>query len=357
MQPPRYSLQTIASYPPTPAMQHAREIVLRYGSGSFCCRILQAGFEYWFSRKTCAVIGYKKRGRYLVCGGEPACSQKEYREVLFEFELWARRQGLEVIYFGVEKAEARPHHRYSSIVLGAEPIWEPSYWNACMEQSAGLRKQLRRATNKGIAIVEIAAGAATARDSMRRTLARWVASRAMPPLGFLADVRPPFVADEQQVILAGLQHGQMVAYITACPIPQVRGYLIDQIVRTPDAPNGTSELLIDAMMCRLHRLGTQFVSLGLVALSTNAPKAPMEASWLGMAQRLARRFGSQWYNFAGLEAFRSRLRPQRWEPLYMIFSRRLTGWEAAYGAASAFFDLPLWKMACNTITNRRIFKC
>ncbi|NNM84964.1 MAG: DUF2156 domain-containing protein [Phycisphaerales bacterium] len=357
MQPPRYPLKAIACYVPTAAMQQAREIVLRYGCGSFCCRILQAGFEYWFSRKTCAVIGYKQRGHYLVCGGEPACSQMEYREVLAEFELWARRQGLEAIYFGVEKEAARQHHRYASIALGAEPIWEPSHWNVCMGQSSGFRKQLRRATNKGISIVEMAAGAASARDRMRRALARWVASRAMPPLGFLADVRPPWVANEQQVVLAGEQHGQMVAYITACPIPQGRGYLIDQIVRTPDAPNGTSELLIDAMMRRLYQQGAQFVSLGLVALSQHAPKASMEASWLGMAQRLARRYGSQWYNFAGLEAFRSRLRPQRWEPLYMMFSRRLTNWDAAYGAASAFFDLPLWKMACNTITNRRIFTC
>ena len=338
-------------------MRRAREIVLRYGSGSFCCRILQAGFEYWFSSKTCAVIGYKHRGHYLVCGGKPACSYKEYRAVLAEFEQWARRRCLEIIFFGVEKEEAKYHHRYASLALGAEPIWEPSHWTGCVAQSNGLRKQVRRATNKGVSIVEMVAGQASARDSMRRILARWVASRAMPPLGFLADVRPPWVADEQQIILAAEQHGQMIAYITACPIPQGRGYLIDQIVRMPDAPNGTSELLIDAMMCRLYRRGAQFVSLGLVALSRHAPKASMDASWLGVAQRLARRYGSQWYNFAGLDAFRSRLSPQRWEPLYIMFSRRLTAWDAAYGAASAFFDIPLWKIACNTIANRRIFKC
>jgi phosphatidylglycerol lysyltransferase len=54
-------------------------------------------------------------------------------------------------------------------------------------------------------------------------------------------------------------------------------------------------------------LGSRYVTLGL------APLAGHVSGWL----RAAARLGAPWYNFEGVRAFKARLRPLAWEPIYV----------------------------------------
>jgi isoquinoline 1-oxidoreductase beta subunit len=72
-------------------------------------------------------------------------------------------------------------------------------------------------------------------------------------MGFLVQVDPLPLLDEHQVYLAE-QDGRLVAFLTAAPIFTRPGWLLQNLIRAPDAPNGTTELLVDHAMRNPHIL-------------------------------------------------------------------------------------------------------
>jgi phosphatidylglycerol lysyltransferase len=133
----------------------------------------------------------------------------------------------------------------------------------------------------------------------------------------------------------------VLAFLVATPIPARRGWLIEQWPRRPHAPNGTVELLLDAAMRTLAGDGAEQVTLGLAPLSTRAPRAttvdgaPLPA-WVRVALRWARAHGRRFYDFDGLDAFKAKFAPDRWEPLVAIVDRPRVDVGALWAIAGAF---------------------
>ena len=114
----------------------------------------------------------------------------------------------------------------------------------------------------------------------------------------------------------------LVGFVVASPVPARRGWLVEQIIRGEGAVNGTAELLVDAAVRALAGSGASYVTLGMSPLSSragagDAPPPLWMAFLLGWLRAHARRF----YNFEGLDAFKAKLRPEAWEPLYAVTDR------------------------------------
>ncbi len=157
------------------------------------------------------------------------------------------------------------------------------------------------------------------RDAVFDVGLRWQAGHRMPPMRFvveltpLVELSPPVelsplvelddVADCFVVVVAE-RDGALVGFGSAVPVPARGRVFVEHFVRAPDAPNGTVELIVDAVM----RAGLAAeLTLGL------APLAGQVARWL----RIARWMGGSLYRFAGLRAFKAKLRPDAWEPVYL----------------------------------------
>jgi phosphatidylglycerol lysyltransferase len=147
---------------------------------------------------------------------------------------------------------------------------------------------------------------------------RWRGTHEMAPMGFLVDVDVLAMRDDHRLYLAEIEDGdgaaspaatRLVGLLAAAPIFARRGWLLQALVRAPDAPNGTSELLVDQAL-RAAALGEDaLVTLGM------APLAGRVAPPL----RWARRAGAALFDFQGLRTFKAKLRPQRWEPVYLSY--------------------------------------
>jgi phosphatidylglycerol lysyltransferase len=130
------------------------------------------------------------------------------------------------------------------------------------------------------------------------------------------------VLTDRRLYVAVREQGEqrrIVAFLVASPVPLRNGYLIEQIARAAGCPNGTAELLIDAAMRDLTAAGATYVTQGLVALSTHAHAAMNDNPlWLRALTGWARAHGNRFYNFRGLEAFRTKMDPDSWETIYAI---------------------------------------
>ncbi len=158
---------------------------------------------------------------------------------------------------------------------------------------------------------------------MRECLAEWLASKPLPPMHFLVEPETLDGVIDDRLVYVAKRDGQTVAFLVPSPVAARNGYLIEQIARRPDAPNGTAELLIDAAMRDLAVRGCTYATLGLVALAEHAQgELAQNPLWLRVLMMWARAHGRRFYNFAGLEAFRAKMNPDRWDPVYAITNER-----------------------------------
>jgi phosphatidylglycerol lysyltransferase len=144
-------------------------------------------------------------------------------------------------------------------------------------------------------------------------------------------------------IFVAERSGAPVGFLMASPVPLRKGWLIEQIVRDGAAPNGTTELLVDAAFRAAVQEGLEYFTLGLSPLSGHpAEGGSDDPLWLTLLFRWLRLHGSRFYNFRGLERFKSKFSPREWEPIYAIcnqpsFSPRvLLAIAAAFGGINPF---------------------
>lgn len=317
----------------------AREIVLRHGWNAVAYQILNPGFTLWFSAEGDAVAGYVKRSRRWIIAGAPTCSRERLPQVIAQLEAAARNDGCRVCYFGAavrlyDDCKNPPLH--SVVALGSQPVWDPARWHQMIIERPSVRAQLHRATNKGVTVAECPAPTPSDVHQMQHLLDTWVRYRTMPPMHFLVEPETLHLLTDRRVFLAR-RHGELCAFLVASPIPCRRGWLIEQIIRHPAAPNGTNELLLHHAMLTFANEKAGYVTLGLVPLSRHLPAhGPKNPLWLALLFAWARAHGRRFYNFEGLEAFKAKFHPTGWEPIYAIATEPRFSPKTLWAIAAAF---------------------
>ena len=297
---------------PSPEERRTVEaLVRRHGWNATSFQVLEPGYRYFFAGPD-ACVAYVDTGKAWVAAGAPLAEVGRMAAVAESFIATARAAGRRSCFFATEE-------RFTSLValrsfpIGEQPLWDPAAWPVALASSRRLREQLRRARAKGVRVSEVSAGEAMAPGAATRVavatlVQRWLRSRELAPMGFLVQVEPLTLRPEHRLFLAERDH-TLVALLSMAPIYARGGWLLQHLVRAPDAPNGTTETLIDrAMRCAAEQ-GASLVTLGLAPLAGDVPPA----------LRLARRAGRALFDFEGLRSFKARLHPSHWERVFLSF--------------------------------------
>jgi phosphatidylglycerol lysyltransferase len=313
--------------------QDERERVLQllkqHGWNATSFQVLEPGFRYWFDERLEACVAYVDTGGAWVVAGAPISRPEDFAQVVSGFEAAAHAQGRRVCFFATETrfAQAAP---VQALPIGEQPVWEPHRWEETLRSSRGLREQLRRARARGLTVrrvdpEELRAPEHPTRRAVDQLLARWLAARRMAPMGFLVQVSPYAFAEERRAFVGEL-NGEVVCFLSAAPVFARQGWLLQHLVRAPGAPNGATELLVDAAMRAAAAEGQRYVTMGLAPLSGEV------SPWL----RAARVAGAALYDFEGLRAFKAKLRPHAWHPLHLTWPSRTGGLWPMHDALRAF---------------------
>jgi phosphatidylglycerol lysyltransferase len=221
-------------------------------------------------------------------------------------------------------------------LLGAQPVWDPNHWPVAVARRGSLRAQFNRARNKGVTVSEWPSKKAENHSALRACLSQWLTTRHLPPLHFMVEPETLSHLRDRRVFVAE-RGGEVLAFTVLSPVPARNGWLVEQIVRGVNAPNGTAELLIDAAMRSIAESGSDYATLGLSPLSERAGLSQLpQPMWLRFLLRWVRLHGSRFYNFGGLDAFKAKFNPEIWEPIYAIAEGRRFPLRALYAIAGAF---------------------
>lgn len=313
-----------------PDRPRAREYVHRFGRDAVAFQGLESTCRYWFDAPapdgTGGCVAYVDTGGAWVAAGSPLAPVDQRARAAHRFIAAARAANRRACLFCAERADELTG--LAALRLGEQPVFVPERWAETIAQHRRLREQLRRARAKGVRVRRVAsdelAAGAPLRARIERIAASWLRDRHLEPMGFLVALEPFVYPDDHRYFVAE-RDGDVVGFTSLVPIPARRGWLVEDTVRGELAPNGTTELLLDAAMRDAAGAGDAHLTLGLAPLS--GPVAP----WL----RAARFAGSPLYDFVSLRAFKQRLHPAGWEPVWLVHPPR-RGLVALVDALRAF---------------------
>jgi phosphatidylglycerol lysyltransferase len=321
-----------------PGADEARALILRFGWNATGYQILNPGFTLWFSGAGDAVIGYVGRSRTRVVGGAPICDGPRLLAVTEEFVRDARRHGESVCFFGAGARLERTlaGGSWSSADLGAQPSWDPRNWDDVIRRRSSVRAQLNRARNKGVEAVVRDSVDESEAQQLQTCLSDWLRTRRLPPLHFLVEPDTLALLEDRFLVVAYLGDTPC-GYLVASPVGARNGWLVEQIVRGRSAPNGSAELMIDAAMREMARRGAVYATLGLCPLSRHSRSDDTRMPrWLRFLLRWIRAHGNRYYNFEGLDAFKSKFEPEEWEDIVALTHSRKFPPKALWAIAGAF---------------------
>lgn len=316
-------------------------LVRRHGWNATSFQVLEPGYRYFFAGND-ACVAYVDTGKAWVAAGAPLAEEGRMAAATAAFIAAARAAGRRACLFATEE-------RFTSLValpsfpVGEQPVWDPGSWPATLARSRRLREQLRRARAKGVRVRAIDAQEAMAADTSMRAavldlVCRWLRSRELAPMGFLVQVEPFTLLPEHQLFLAERNH-DLVALLAMAPVYARKGWLVQHLIRAPDAPNGTTETLIDHAMGFASSAGAELVTLGIAPLAGDVPR-PL---------RFARRAGRTLFDFEGLRSFKAKLHPTRWERVFLSFPPGVSGGRALGDLLTAFAPGGLLRFGFRTL--------
>ncbi len=251
----------------------------------------------WRSTEGCLLPAIKVHGIWLATGA-PLGPEITSLAAMDEFLSLAGPS----VFFGVTEAQAShlANRGAWTFKLGSEPVWKLNAWQETARSSRSIEGQIKRAQRKGVIGL---AGPVHLQDAAE-VLRSWQADQPLRVQGFAAS--PLDVSHSEVVTASASVDGRLVGYAAAVQ----RGpgsWVVHDLIRKPDAPNGTNELLVSSLFEHFYDIGAEEASLGLTPL----------AGCTGLKIQALRRIAGPLYHFSGIEGFRQKLKPTEWRPLWL----------------------------------------
>ncbi len=254
---------------------------------------------------------YLDAGRSWIAVGSPLVDVALRATAARRFSDAARRQRRRPVFFGVD--DLRPFDGFRRLTLGRQSVLHLDSWTKALQRPHKLREQLRRARAKGVTARVVAPAELSPGTPLRMAVdqlcADWLDTRSIEPMRFLLTIEP-FHAPEEHLYVLAERAGVVIEFLSAVPIYEGGGWLLEDVFRSRAAPNGTTELIIDTAIRAVAR-DDHWITPGLTPLSGRV-------SWWLRAARIVTR---PLYDFDGLRRFRERLHPARWDDVSLVWDR------------------------------------
>jgi len=326
---------------PTPSREEVERRLERFGTDAMSFLALEARMLHWIDDggpdATDACVAYVDTGTAWVGATGPMSDPADRSRAATRFVEAARARGRRACFFATESLDADP---FARLLIGEQPILRPAEWLAALPRHGRLREQLRRARAKGVRVRRVDASELAVGSPLRLEIDAlallWLRARHMDPMAFLVSLELYARPAEHRYFVAE-RDGRVVEFLSAVPIYAENAWLVEDVVRASDAPNGTTETLIVALLEETR--AARFVTLGLTPLSG-------DIAW---PLRFARHASRPLFDFRGLRAFRARLHPQEWRPVWLVHPRGQLPGIAMVDSLRAFANGRLVRFAVRSI--------
>ena len=296
-----------------------------YGYNAHSLVSIAPGAELWSTPDIDGAIIYGEFGRVWLAAGDPLASPEEAAAMARQFAAFAKRKNRVAAFVPASANFARmvAPKDFAAVKVGAAPYFDLQAWNPRGDSAKKLRAGINQARRAG---VEVEVVANEIDEKLRKEAAQlclcWLEShRSATTFGWLVAL-DPFLHSEYKRYFAARVDGKLIGFLAASPIPARKGWYVEDVIREPNAPQGTATLLVAEALKTFKEEGAALATLGTSPLATDGPNdLPTEHRVVARALEMAsRRFGT-FYNFEGLRRFKGKFVPTWWESEYALHQR------------------------------------
>jgi lysylphosphatidylglycerol synthetase-like protein (DUF2156 family) len=223
-------------------------------------------------------------------------------------------------------------HGFRVEQLGASYAVELEPFSTAGKHFVQLRNKVSRARRAGVVVAEVGVDLPPSPELQRRldaVDAAWLRGKGahVKELAFMVGERSGPAAALRRVFVARLGE-EVVGYVSTSPVyGQRAGWLHDLSRRSPQAPPGTTELLVLTAIGRFRDEGAGWLHFGLTPFTGLGDEHVVAGAGSPVARRAVRALaahGHHVYPAADQLAYKLKWRPNLVQPEYVAFSGRVT---------------------------------
>lgn len=266
-------------------------------------------------------ISYRLAGNTALVYGDPTCSKEQTAELALAFQRYIEKQGKRTIYISASPQFADwaiKNTAKTLIEFGDELILDPRVDPLQKSGTYGslLRRKVKRAQREGVTIHEYVGSDLEIEKKIEELSHTWKKNRR----GMQLHISNIYQFDDRygKRWFYAKRGSQIVGVVTLNQLKQRQGWLLNHLMMSEEAPNGTSELLIVETLDRLRKEGCSYVTVGTVTNQTLGKIVGLNwfATWIA---RQIFNIARVVVNLDGLNMFWTKFHPQR-ESSYLLFT-------------------------------------
>ncbi len=294
------------------------EHVLRWG-GSASIALLNPACQFFANPSIDGVIGYRTESNCAVVYGDPVCTPKDMPHLAQAFQHYCQNQGWNTVYTTASKHFAQWATRNicsASLQIGEELILDPDCDPKEGSKGRKLRNKISHAQHAGVLAEEYLLIDKTLEQALEQAAAAWIQGRQGPQI-YLAQVNL-FAERSGKRWFYACQNGKIVGGMLCNRLNARQGWLINLLFTTPEAPLGTSEMLVVKGLETLRQENCRFVTCGVVPGKHLREVSGLNflTTWFAKA---AFKVAKSFFHLNSRKMYWEKFHPQS-EPSYLLFS-------------------------------------
>ena len=301
------------------------ELVRRFG-GAATDAVLDPVMQIFTEPSIYGFISYRLNKKCVIIFGDPICRASDKSLLSNAFHLFMEKQGKSITYIGASEDYAKwaiKHTCHVLIGFGKELILDPSSNPRERPGTHGslVRRKVKQAVREGVTVLEYLTSDPMVELGIKQVGTAWVQGRQ----GLQLHISNVYLFDNRlgKRWFYAKQGEHIIGVVSLNQLQEHKGWLLNHLMVIPDAPKGTSELLVISALEALEKEECKFVSVGIVAAAELG-----EIIGLGKFSTWITRNGfmiaKKIIQLEGLNTFWGKFHPES-KPLYILFSKSRIG--------------------------------
>lgn len=307
---------------------------IRLWGGPASMTLLDTSCHHFSLPHVRGVIGYRLEAGCAIVFGDPVCDPKDKWQLALAFQEYCQKNQLHFIYIAASVGFANwamNHICGTLLEIGHELVIDPRKNPKIGSVGRVLRRKTNHATAEGVTVHEYQASDVHLKPLIERVGKEWLHSRKGPQL-YLADVN--FCAHENGRRIFYAKHGEKIVGVLLLNQMEVhKRWLLHLLMMTPEAPNGTPELLVIAVIEKLREEGCCYLSLGVAQAAELGKIQGLNGLSIWIARRLFK-IAQRLFSLDGRRIFWQKFQPHD-EPAFILWDRKGIGFKHIRGLKRA----------------------
>jgi len=311
---------------PTTTLLRLHEL---HGYNAHSLVAIASGVRLWSCPETDGAISFNEFGKVWLVPGEPLASADSQAALTDRFLRAASAKGRTVGFLPASERFAKHSNQLGlrAVKIGSAPYFDLATWSPRGDRAKKVRAGINHAFRAGIRVTKVLN---IDEKLIRETdclCKSWLTTRRSPTkFGWLFAVDLFQHSERKKYFTARDATGRLVGFLAASPIPAREGWYLEDVLRLPEAPSGTADLLVVEALKSLKRDGAKLATLGTAPMAREGTFDSLVqcSSKLSRVTRFVATVFTIFYNFEGVRRFKAKFAPSWWESEYVLISQNIT---------------------------------